>query len=128
MSSDEVIDHVKVALRDGLPVPDTEAARARIERLTREELSNAVDEVDVGWLLPDTEDDLSVGQEILRRDLARILDDLGADGSVEYEEVGYSEMPEETAHVHRLRAAGVLRAAGLVAYEPVVTWVPWGER
>ena len=127
MSNHEVIDLVKVALRDGLTAPDTAAARARIERLTREELSNAVDEGDVGWILPESEDDLSVGQEILRRDLTRILHDLGADGSVEYEAVGYNEPPEETAHVHRLRAAGVLRAAGLVAYQPLVTWVPWSE-
>jgi hypothetical protein len=125
MDNGEVIDHMKVALRDGSPSPDAEAARALIERLTREELSNAANERDVNWPLPDNEDDWSFGREILRRDLVKILNDLGTDGSVEYEAVGWSEMPEETAHVHRLRATGVLGAAGLVVYAPVVTWTPW---
>ena len=63
---------------------------------------------------------------LLHKDLDRVLGDLRR-GEVEYEGVGWDEMPPETLHARRLHYGGVLEAAGLMAYRPASGWVPLEE-
>ena len=123
MGKHDVVDQIRIALRDGLTAPDRKTAAALIDRIAYDVDAEHGYDDGFPWDLAGEE----AYRALLRKDLKRALSDLRR-GEVEYEGVGFDEMPQETAHARRLRAAGVLKAAGLVAYEPVITWVPWGER
>ena len=122
MGKHDVVDHIRIALRDGLSEPDKAAARALIDRLTYDpDAEHSWDEA-FPWEIGSQK----AYRALLRKDLKQVLGDLRA-GEIEYEGVGFDEMPTETMPARRLHYSGVLKAAGLVAYEPVITWVPWGE-
>jgi hypothetical protein len=122
MSKHDVVDHIKVGLRDGLTAPNKEAATALIDRLIYEQDANEGADDGVPWGIGNTS-----YRALLRKDLDWVLYRLSV-GDVEYEGVGFDETPSETAPARRLAFSGVLEAAGLVAYRPASGWVPLTER
>ena len=122
MGNHDLVDRIRIALRDGVTEPDEKAAADLIDRLTYDPNVEYGMESGMPWDIGDQE----AYRALLHKDLDRVMGDLRR-GEVEYEGVGWDEMPPETLHARRLHYGGVLEAAGLMAYRPASGWVPLEE-